>query len=426
MPNFEFDAIVCGAGPAGTTTALFLGKAGKRVLLLDKEKFPRDKICADNKTWKCLDIVKELGLWNEFEKLPKKEIHGVLIGSPSGHTIYTPLLEKDIQEKDTWFNVRREAFDNFLMEACKKEKNITIREQCIVLKPLFKEKQMMGVQFRNEQGKTEEQFGKVIVGADGSQSVIANSVGLSSKIKGRYAVNARAYFENVQGPMEVVLKQRESTTSRHPALGMCELYYLKGICPGYFWIFPVDQNWCNVGVGMRLEDIERKNIQLENKLKEVIESKKFKERFKNAKQVTEVKQWGLSVLGKQRKCSGSGFVLVGDAGTFAMTFSGEGVGPSMRTGKIAAQTIVRALDRNDFSEQSLNEYDQQLWKILEPEIRGFQWLEFLILHEKIFDWVVKKARTNKDLIKISSRMQKDYRVAQEFIKPKTILKLLFG
>jgi 2-polyprenyl-6-methoxyphenol hydroxylase-like FAD-dependent oxidoreductase len=82
----DFDVAVVGAGPAGSTCALFLARQGVRVLLLDKQVFPRDKVCADNKTWKCLDIVRELGLWGEFEKLPKAHIRGVLVASPSGRT----------------------------------------------------------------------------------------------------------------------------------------------------------------------------------------------------------------------------------------------------------------------------------------------------------------------------------------------------
>ncbi len=404
----NYDVIVCGAGPAGTTTALFLANAGKKVLILEKEKFPRDKVCADNKTWKCLDIVKELGLWKEFTKLPKKEINGVLVASPSGHEMYTPLWEQDVKEKGPWYNVRREVFDNFLAEACKKNKNIELRERCTVTGPALEGKQVTGVWFKNERGLEEVTYASIVVAADGSQSPIANAIGISPQVRGRHALNIRAYYEGVTG-----------------ASDRCELYYLKGICPGYFWIFPVDNHKCNIGLAMRFEDIEKQGTKLEEKLNEVIQSEKFRDRFKNAKRAGEPKQWGLSVLGKRRKCSGAGFVLVGDAGTFAMTFSGEGVGPSMRSGKIAAQAIVNAFDRNNFSAESLNEYDEMLWKVLEPEVKGFRWLEFLILNETVFDWVVQRASKKKELIELSSRMQNDYSLAQNLVSPRTILKLFF-
>ncbi|QQR92165.1 MAG: geranylgeranyl reductase family protein [Candidatus Iainarchaeum archaeon] len=408
-----FDVIVSGAGPAGATTALFLARAGKKVLLLDKEKFPRDKICADNKTWKCLDIVKELGLWKQFQKLPKAEIYGVLVASPNGSEMYTPLHEKDIAERGHWYNVKRIHFDNLLAQAAKKEKNITFKEKCAVVKPIYavhSKTHISGVTYHDAKGKTHDAWARVVVGADGSQSPIAKAVGHSPVVKGRYATNTRAYFENVKGPMD-----------------RCELYYLKGICPGYFWIFPVDKKTCNVGIGMRPEDFERQKKSLEQILRETIALPQFKGRFKKAKQVTAFKEWGLSVLGKRRPCAGNGWVLVGDAGTFAMTFSGEGVGPSMRTGKIAAQGIVRALNENDVSARNLKKhYEDALWKILNPEVKGFRWLEFLLLNERLFDFVIAKSAKNKELIEISSRMQHDYTLSKKLVHPKTALKMLLS
>ncbi len=406
----QFDVVISGAGPAGSTCAIYLARAGKKVLVLEKEKFPRDKVCADNKTWKCLDIIKELGLFEEFKKLKKREIRGVLIGSPSGYPLEVPLLDSDIQEKGTWYNVKRELFDNLLAQAAKKEKNITFRENCTVQEPIIQKGKTCGVSFINEKDEPEIALSSVLVGADGSSSPIATALGMNPKIKGRYAINIRAYYENVAG-----------------ATDRCELYYLKGVCPGYFWIFPVDENTCNIGLGMRLEDIQKMPISLEEKVQELMKDARFASRFQNAKKLTGFKEWGVSVLAPNRKkWSGAGFVLAGDAGTFAMTFSGEGVGPSMRSGKIAAKEIVNAFIRNDFSEKSMSEYDKSMRKILETEVSGFKWLEFLILNEGIFDWVVKRSAKNPKLIKICSRMQNDYSAAREMISISTILTLIFG
>jgi menaquinone-9 beta-reductase len=390
------------------TCALFLSRAGKKVFLIEKEQFPRDKVCADNKSWKCIDIIKELGLWKEFEKLEKRKIEGVLTVSPNGTEMYSPLLKKDVAEKGTWYNVRRILFDNLLANACKEEKNITFRENCIVHKPLFDGKQMVGIEFENEHQQMETVQGKVVVAADGSKSPIATSVGRNPEVPGRYALNARAYFENVVGVQN-----------------RCELYYLKGICPGYFWIFPVDKKTCNVGIGMRPEDLKKQGISLQEKITELLETK-FRDRFTNAKQVSPFKEWGVSVLGSNRKWTGPGWVLIGDAGTFAMTFSGEGVGPGMRSGKIAAETIVQSLNENDVSARSLKRFDTRMGGIASKEMAGFKWLEFLICHERIFDWVVKRSSSNAELIKISSRMMRDYSVAKEMVSLKTLFRMLTG
>lgn len=408
MLSPTYDVIISGAGPAGSTCALFLAREGRRVLVLEKGKFPRDKICADNKTWKCIDIVKELGLWNSFKKLPHAEIRGVLVSSPDGSEMYTPLFPADVKEKGNWFNVKRILFDAMLAKAAKKEKTVTLQEKCEVVSPIWKNNQMNGVKYRDAKGKTREAYAKVIVGADGSTSPIAHAVGFSPRVKGRYATNMRAYFENVSGPMD-----------------RCQLYYLEGVCPGYFWIFPVDKKTCNVGIGMRPEDVKRMGKSLQTILEDTINSPRFASRFKKAKQVTEWNEWGLSVLGKRRPCAGNGWVLCGDAGTFAMTFSGEGCGPSMRTGKIAALAIDECLKQGDVSREGLKLYEENLWKILEPEVKGFRWLEFLLLHEGVYNWVVRKASKNKDLMEISSRMQNRYELSQEMVSPMTLLRLIW-
>ncbi|MBI5227790.1 NAD(P)/FAD-dependent oxidoreductase [Candidatus Micrarchaeota archaeon] len=413
MRDDTFDVIVSGAGPAGSTCAIYLARSGLNVLVLEKEKFPRDKVCADNKTWKCLDIIKELGLWGEFLKLKKKEIRGVLIGSPSDYHLDVALLESDISEKGTWYNVRRELFDALLATAAKKEKNIRFREKCAVRLPIIKGAKVCGVNFVNEKGGSETAFAQIVVGADGSSSPIATELGMSPKIKGRYAINTRAYYQDVSFSSD-----------------RCELYYLKGICPGYFWIFPVDESTCNVGLGMRLEDIQnlqKTGMSLEGKALELINSERFATRFNNSKKLTEFKSWGVSVLPPNRKkWSGAGFVLIGDAGTFAMTFSGEGVGPAMRSGKVAAEQIRSAFERNDFSAKSLSEYDKAMRNILDPEVAGFKWLEFLLLNQAVFDYVIRRSAKNPKLLEICSRMQKDYSAAKEMINPSTLLRLLFG
>ena len=109
-----------------------------------------------------------------------------------------------------------------------------------------------------------------------------------------------------------------------------------------------------------------------------------------------------------------------------MTYSGEGCGPSMRTGKIAALAIDECLRQGDVTENGLRLYEENLWAILEPEVKGFRWLEFLLLNESVYDWVVKKAAKNPELLDLSSRMQNHYELSQEMISPKTVLKLLLS
>src|SRR3989339_281144 len=91
MAKKGYDVVIVGAGPSGSSTALFLEKQGvKSVLLVDKAKFPRDKICGDAFSGKSMGMARELGVVEEYEKQPHEPVYGVLFSSPKGTVLEIP------------------------------------------------------------------------------------------------------------------------------------------------------------------------------------------------------------------------------------------------------------------------------------------------------------------------------------------------
>ncbi len=405
-----FDVIVSGAGPAGSTCAYFLAKSGRRVLLLDRACFPRDKICADNKSWICTDLIKEMGLWNDFLKLPRQEIRAMLFSTPGGHEMRVPLENAKIQSHGPHYNVRRTLFDDLLFQAAKRQKTVTTIEGFAVQGVLKQEGCVTGVKGIDERGNLRHFFASVVVGADGSQSPVARTAGIEPVVPERHATNARAYFKGV------------------PCDPTCvELHYLPGVNPGYFWIFPVDGGVSNVGVGLPTAYVRKHHLDPRAMLLELTRLPQFKDRFKKAKRVSDVGVWGVTVGSKKKKpVSGAGFVLVGDAANAAVTFAGEGVGPAMRSGKIAAESIDAALENGDVSAKSLHRYDEALWRVIGPENKAMATLEFLIKNPTVFDFAIRRGAKNPKLAKIASRIGSDYRHAAQLWDPATILALLMG
>ena len=335
----EFDVIVVGGGPGGSTTASFLSKNGARVLLLDKASFPRDKTCGDAIGRRCETIMKELGIPKEVEKVPHAKIYGVTFSAPNGKIAEIAVPKG--RASDYSYCARREVFDNIVFQFAKKQEKVKTIENFMVTDVLKENKGgeefVVGVEGTDLKTKKEMEFrAKVVVGADGALSVVARKLGLNEVDLPHHCVAVRTYYEGVEGLTDKI-----------------EIHFVESSMPGYFWIFPVEDGKANVGIGMLSNEITERGIKLQELMFKVIENEPmFKERFKNAKLVSDVKGWTLPLGSKERKSYGNGFVLVGDAASLIDPFSGEGVGNAMLAGKIASGVILDCLKSNDFSENN--------------------------------------------------------------------------
>jgi 2-polyprenyl-6-methoxyphenol hydroxylase-like FAD-dependent oxidoreductase len=168
MSDKEFDVIIVGAGPAGTTSAIKLAKSGLNVALLDKAIFPRDKICGDALS---VDVINQLAmvsdtLAEQFRILENKiPSYGVKIFSPDHNHIDIPFIHKDI--KSCGYISPRIDFDNLLFQHVKQYSNIHIYENCTVTNP----------DITNDKASLQTNLGiftgKIIIGADGAHSIVA-------------------------------------------------------------------------------------------------------------------------------------------------------------------------------------------------------------------------------------------------------------
>jgi len=346
----QFDAIIVGAGPSGSTAAMYLGKAlGKEnVLLIDKANFPRDKICGDAQGRKAAAIMRELGIEEDYRKLPGQEIYGITLSSPNGTQVHLDVADRN--NPPPGYVHRRIVFDEFLFKNAKKVatfRNFTVTDIII------ENNTVKGVIGTNEKGQEEEIRSKIVLAADGANSIVAQKFGLNKNPPEHFIVATRQYYKDVKGLTDRI-----------------EIHLVKHLIPGYFWIFPLPNGEANIGLGMIVKDMNSKKVNLrEATLREIKENPLFAERFRGAQPLEDVKGWNLPIASYHRKCYGSGFLLLGDAASLIDPLSGEGVGNAMISAKIAAQITLEALQKNDFSEKTLKKYDEVLWKAIGPEIK---------------------------------------------------------
>ncbi|MFH1306855.1 MAG: geranylgeranyl reductase family protein [Candidatus Micrarchaeota archaeon] len=412
-----FDVIIVGAGPGGATTAAYLGREGKKVLLIDKAKFPRDKTCGDAVSGKCMKVIRELGLVENIEKLPHAEIKGVTLSSPSGAVANVDFPENDPNRKGgTGYCVRRIYTDNMLFRCAKETANVEVKENFFVSEVIIdggKAAGVRGIDF--EDGRKQKEFrGKIIVGADGVNSMVARSVlGEDAKLDDRHTCDAiRVYYKGIT----------EMTKN-------IEIHFFDSCLPGYFWIFPLENGYANVGLGLISKDLKKRIAEGTNLVKMFNDAIKneplIKERFKNAKPAGKVTGWRLPFGSYKRKLAGEGWVLVGDAASLVDPFSGEGVGNATAAGRLAAKTISKAIDEGELGEERLKEYEKNVWEELGEELSTSYKMQWMGTHFRwLLNKLVEKAATSKDIKELLSASLANEEAKKEFENPFFYLKIL--
>ena len=296
---------------------MFLSRGGRKVLLLDRATFPREKVCGDGISGRSVGVLQELGILAQFKDVEHLDMYGVTFSSPNG--TMTPISAGKQGGSPPGFVCRRIVFDKVLFRNAKKAAAKTI-EGFFVKDLLMEGQKVVGVK-GDFAGKEMEFRAKVVIGADGSAGMVARRLSARNEDDEHICAGLRCYYDNVSGMRDQI-----------------ELHFVKEALPGYFWIFPLPGNRANIGIGVMVKDMKKKRLNLQKILTDVVENNPvFKERFKDAKRSTPFKSWMLPYATKRVKMAYDGCVLVGDAASLIDPFTGEGIGNALTSGKYAVR-----------------------------------------------------------------------------------------
>ena len=403
-----YDVIIVGAGPAGTTAALYAHRLELKCILLDKAVFPRDKICGDALSGKSIRIMRELGILDELNNLDGSEINRITFGSPKN--IQFDVNLKGTQNNDQitkGFVIPREIFDNYLFE---KANAVADTRQGFSVKDLiFENNYVVGVKGKTRSGTEEEFRAPVVMGCDGSNSIVARKLGLYEMEMDHTSVAVRCYYEGVKGLTDQI-----------------ELHYVKEVNPGYFWLFPAGDGRANIGIGLSKSDMKKENRTLRQIMDEVTQTEYFKERFADAKQLERPVGWNLPLGSIHRKNHGNGFMLLGDAAGLVDPFTGEGIGNAMVSGQYAMEVAAKSKLSGDFSEKAFAEYDELLWREIGKELRTSTKLQSLARSKFLLNFVINRASRNEEVQNIISGMLANEIPKDELSSPLFYFKILFS
>lgn len=307
MARVTFDAVVVGAGPAGSTAALVLARGGARVALVDKATFAREKACGDLIGPRALALLASLGLEPPGGRL----VGEMVVVGPTGRRVVLP-ARAGRTYPDHGLAVPRFRFDSWLRDAA-----IAAGAEPVT-----------GRVANVDQGKVELDDGRrlcsdVVVGADGASSSVGAATGLVDPTAVLWGFAQRGYVaQDVDRPIIALWDET-------PGHGF----------PGYGWLFPGEAGAANVGLGLGLLR-DRSSAK-----RAVIQFDAFCNHLRGIGLLDAPVQGRR--LGGWLKMGMVGTVaardsvfLVGDAAGLVNPLQGEGIAPAMTSAALAAEAIL--------------------------------------------------------------------------------------
>ncbi len=352
------DAIIVGAGPAGSATAYHLAQAGLDVLLLEKTEFPREKICGDGLTPRAVTQLIRMGIDTSPEAgwLHNKGLR--IIGGGRQLELEWP----ELASHPNYGLVRpRSDFDELLARQAQKA-GARLLEQCNVTGPIRDERtsRIVGVTARLGQEKRETTFrAPIVVAADGNSTRLSIAMGLHKRDDRPMGVAYRAYYRNPRHNDDWLESWLELRDAQQP----------DRLLPGYGWIFGMGDGTSNIGLGILNTSAAFGSVDYREMMRRWLASTPPQWELTEDNRTGPIRGAALPMGFNRKPHYTRGLLLVGDAGGMVNPFNGEGIAYAMESGEIAAKVIAQAHSRRTAYDKELALSDYP--KILNQTYGGY-------------------------------------------------------
>ena len=340
----DYDTIVVGGGPAGSTTAAILAEKGHDVLIVEKDKFPRYHVGESLMPF-CYFTLERLGLARKMDEIgftKKLSVQFVTEDGSQSKPFYF-FQHYDHPSSTTW-QVERSEFDKMIMD--KAVTNGADLKELTTARSLIEENgQVVGINVEDNSGHSYQLNAPMVVDASGRNT---------------FAQNKRKWKKRDPQLNKIALWTYYKGALRDPGLdaGSTTVAYLPG--KGWFWYIPLKDDIVSVGIVGERDYLYREGNDLsEIFAREIQNNQWIKEHLSVGTQFGQY--WATGEYSYRSEfCAGDGLLLAGDAFAFLDPVFSSGVFLALKSGEMAADAVSNALDNNNFSAKQFESYGKEL------------------------------------------------------------------
>jgi menaquinone-9 beta-reductase len=405
----DADVIVVGGGPAGASTAWSLATAGIDVLVLDRARFPRDKVCAEYLSPQASRIFSDMGVLEEIEAAGAAQLAGMHLHAPNAETVDAVFAGVKGFEafRNRGLALRRTVLDDILLRRAR-HAGARVEEGARVTDVTHDARgRVTGVGLQASNGAQRQLESRIVVGADGLRSVVGRRLGLVRTRRWPRRIGLVSHYRGVAGMR-----------------GMGEMHV---DAQGYLGLAEVGHGLTNVAIVLPASRSAEISGDREEFFRSWIASRPhLAERFRDAEQVSAVRATGpFNSVAKRAYAPGA--ALVGDAADFFDPFTGEGVYAALRGGEILAPYVIEAVRANgDGGIAALRAYEAARRK----EFGGKWKLERIVGMAIAFPYLINHAAralsTRKEMADLLIGVVGDFVPAEAVLTPRFLFDLFLS
>ena len=338
----QFDVIIIGGGPAGSTAATFIAQKGHSVLLLEKEKFPREHI-GESLIPASYHVLKKLNVLEDLKKIsPRKP--GVSFVAHDGKS-QSLWCFKNVVKNESYlsFHVKRSAFDKLLLDNSKANGATVLEQHAVKQVELDNPDGSVSVRVADEAGNAKSFTGKILIDASGQSTFLGSKLGVKKPVKDLDRVAVWSHWTG-------------ATYDEALIQGAIKIVYLGGEeKKGWIWVIPISKDNLSIGVVLNNSYLKSEKERIQGEGIEDWKNELYKNEIKSSLAVHTLLETAhmdhkVQVNGDYsyscEKKYGTNFAMIGDAGAFLDPIFSSGIFVGMHSAELVAGAVHEKLTLN--------------------------------------------------------------------------------